>query len=145
MDPISIIGTAGAVANIIDVVAKTINTIRKLADEYKEADLRFLSLVSQLSALRAAFDEIREWMDSDLVGDPHHQLVMDLDVSISCCRLLVGKIEAMMTELRENDDGKLDVPSRVKLVFSKKHIDGLQKLIEQQTSALSLLLTACNL
>jgi hypothetical protein len=144
MDPVSIIGTAGAVANIIDVVAKAINTIRELAAEYKEADLRFLCLASQLTALRAAFDKIYEWIDSDLVGDPHHQLVMDLDVSMSCCRLLVGNIEAMLTELRKEDDGKLDVTSKVKLIFSKKNINGLQKLIEQQTGALTLLLTACN-
>src|SRR4051812_5694852 len=122
MDPISIIGTAGALANIIDVVVKTINTIRELAGEYKEADFRFLTLVSQLTALRAAFDKIYEWMGSDLVDDPYHQLVMDLDVSMSCCRLLLGKIEAILNELREND-GKLDVSSKVKLVFSKRNLD----------------------
>lgn len=144
MDPISIIGTAGSIANIIDVVGKIINTIRELTDEYKEADLRFMTLVTQLTALRAAFKKIQEWMDSDLVGDPYHQLVMDLDISMSCCRLLAGKIEAMLIELREEEEGKLDVSSKVKLVFSKRNLDGLQKFITQQTAALTLLLTACN-
>src|ERR1700759_2127439 len=144
MDPISIIGTAGTVANIIDIVAKTIHAIRELADKYKEADLAFLPLLSQLTALRAAFNKIHEWMVSDLVEDPYHQLVMDLDVSISCCRVLVGKIEAMLLELRAEDNGKLEVRSKVKLIFSTKKIERLQKLIEQQIGALILLLTACN-
>ncbi|SRR6266480_3785159 len=77
VDPISLIGTAGSVANIIDVVTKTIDTIRELANEYnftsnKDADLRFFSLVSQLTALRAAFDKILERMDMDL-SDPHQR------------------------------------------------------------------------
>ena len=143
VDPISLIGTAGSVANIIEVVAKAINTVRELVNEYKDADLRFLSLVSQLTALRAAFDKILEWMDLD-IGDPHHQLVMDLDVPMSCCRMLVGRIDDMLAELRQEDDGKLDFSSKVKLVFGSKNIDGIQKLIEQQTGALTLLLTACS-
>src|SRR5215469_8623861 len=102
VDPISLIGTAGSVVNIIDVVAKTINTIRELANAYKDADLRFFSLVSQLTALRAAFDKILEWIDLD-IGDPHHQLVMDLDLSMSCSRMLVGKIDDMLAELRQED------------------------------------------
>jgi len=145
VDPISLIGTAGSVANIIDVVAKTIDTIRELANEYKDADLRFFSLVSQLTALRAAFDKILEWMGMDMdPGDPHHQLIMDLDLSMTCCRMLVGKIDDMLAELRQEDDGKLDFASKVKLVFGSKNINGIQKLIEQQTGALTLLLTACN-
>lgn len=143
VDPISLIGTAGSVANIIDLVAKTVNTIRELANEYKIADLQFFSLVSQLTALRAAFDKILEWMDSDL-GDPHHQLVMDIDLSMSCCRMLIGKIDDMLAELRQVDNGKLDFSSKVKLVFGSKNIESIQKLIERQTGALTLLLTACN-
>jgi guanine nucleotide-binding protein G(i) subunit alpha len=144
MDPISIIGTARSVYGVIEVVAKTITAIRDLADEYKKADIRFAGLISQLIALRAAFDKISEWIKSDLVGDPYYQLVMDLDVSISCCRLVTSEIEAVIAELRKDEGGKLKVQSKVKLVFKRKNIDGLQKSLEQQTNALTLLLTACN-
>jgi guanine nucleotide-binding protein G(i) subunit alpha len=83
-------------------------------------------------------------MESDLVGDPYYQLVMDLDVSMSCCRLVMGEIEAMIAELRKDEGGKLDVQSKVKLVLGRKNMDGLQKSVERQTNALTLLLTACN-
>jgi hypothetical protein len=142
-DPISIIGTFGAVANIIDVVGKTISTIRELRDEWKEADLTFLSLAAQLTALKAALTKIKEWTDNEL-GESHHQLVMDLDVSMSCCRMLIGKINILLSKLHQTADETLDFSSKVKLVFGSKTIDDVQKLIEQQTSALTLLLTACN-
>ncbi|EXJ67286.1 guanine nucleotide-binding protein subunit alpha, other [Cladophialophora psammophila CBS 110553] len=104
-DPISIIGTVGLVANIIDVVGKTNSTIRELRNDWKEADLTFLSLTTQLTALRAALIKIKEWMDSDL-GDARYH--------------------------------------KAKLALGGKNVDNIQKLIEQQTSALTLLLTACN-
>ena len=142
-DAISIIGTVGAVANIIDVVDKTISTFCDLQNKWKEADLTFLSLVAQLTALRAALTKIKQWADNDL-GDPHYQLVMDLDISMSCCRMLIGKIDVLLSELHQTADETLDFSSKVKLVFRSKNIDDVQKLIEQQTSALTLLLTACN-
>jgi hypothetical protein len=142
-DPISIIGTFGAAANIVDVIGKTISTIRELRDEWKEADLTFLSLAAQLTALKAALTKIKEWTDNEF-GDPHHQLVMDLDVSMSCCRMLIGKIDLLLSKLHHTGDETLDFSSKVKLVFGNKNIDDVQKLIEQQTSALTLLLTACN-
>jgi len=142
-DAISIIGTVGAVANIIDVVDKTISTFCDLQNKWKEADLTFLSLVAQLTALRAALTKIKQWADNDL-GDPHYQLVMDLDISMSCCRMLIGKINILLPKLHQTADETLDFSSKVKLVFGSKNIDDVQKLIEQQTSALTLLLTACN-
>ena len=142
-DPISIIGTFGAVANIIEVVSKTISTIREIRDEWNEADLTFLSLAAQLTALKAALTKIKEWTDNEF-GDPHHQLVMDLDVSMSCCRMLIGKIDILLSELHQTANKTLDFSSKVKLVFGSKTIDDVQKLIEQQTSALTLLLTVCN-
>ena len=65
-DPITIIGTVGAVANIIELVSKTINSIRDLRGKWKEADLAFLSLASQLTTLRAALTKIQEWSDDEL-------------------------------------------------------------------------------
>jgi hypothetical protein len=141
-DPISIIGTFGAAANIIEVLGKTISTIRELRDEWKEADLTYLSLAAQLTALKAALTKIKEWTDNEL-GDPHHQLVMDLDVSMSCLRMLIGKIDTLLSKLHQTADETLDLSSKVKLVFGNKNIDDVQKLIERQTSALTFLLTAC--
>jgi len=142
-EAIAVIGTAGSVANVIDVLSNTIATIRELRNEWKEADLTFLCLVSQLAALRAALTKIKEWADVD-IPDLHHQLVMDLDTSMSCCRILISKIEGRISELHQTPDEKLDFSSKMKIVFGSKGMDDLQKSIERQTNALTLLLVACN-
>jgi hypothetical protein len=142
-EAIAVIGTAGTIANIIDILGKTINTIRELRNGWKEADFTFLCLVSQLGALRAALTKIKEWADVDM-ADPHHQLLMDLDTSMSCCRILISKIDDRMSELHQSPDETLDFSSKMKIVFGSKSMDDLQKMIERQTNALTLLLTACN-
>ncbi|KAL4785438.1 hypothetical protein BJX76DRAFT_324643 [Aspergillus varians] len=50
-DPVSIIGTAGALVNVIQIVSQTILAIRDLQSDWSDADFTFLSLASQLSAL----------------------------------------------------------------------------------------------
>lgn len=142
-DPISIIGTAGAVANIIDVLAKTIGTIHEVHQQWKNADFTFIDLIAQLTALKAALTKIQEWADTDL-ADQHHQLVMDLDVSVTCCRMLVGEVGAQINDLHSTSKGSLDQGSRIKLVFGNSKMEDLQKMIERQTNALTLLLSACN-
>lgn len=143
-DPITIIGSVGALANIIGVVTKSVQSILDLKDRWKEADLTLLSLASQLGVLKTALIQIREWMNNDLEGDPYHQLVMDLDVSVQCCELLVAKIDMLLGELGNKIDEPLDFASIVKLVFQEKNIDDVQKMLGQQISALNLLLNACN-
>lgn len=144
MEPISIIGAVGAMANIIDVVTRSIKHMSELRDRWKNADLTLLSLASQLTALRGALSKIQAWMETGLDGDPHHQLIMDLDVSIKCCQLLAGKIEALVEDLSHDFDKPREFSSIVKQVFNVKSIDDVQKLLDQQTNALTLLLTACN-
>jgi hypothetical protein len=45
--------------------------------------------------------------------------------------------------LHGNHQG-VDFSSKVKLVFGNKGVDDVQKMLEQQTAALALVLTACN-
>ena len=59
-DPISIIGTIGALANIIDVVAKSISTLHILHSRWKQADFTLINLISQLSAFKAGLNKIQE-------------------------------------------------------------------------------------
>lgn len=140
-DPITIIGTAGAAANVLSALTSTIDTFRKLWIEWRDADFVFLNLIAQLTALRAAVDKIHKWILADT--EAHHQLIMDLDLSLYCCQMLFEKIDSRLSELCLNDDG-LDSLSKIKLIFGGKSVDNIQKMIEQQTNALTLLLTACN-
>lgn len=141
-DPISIIGAVGAIASIIDIISKSVKSLNEISHQWKEADLTCLSLAAQLTTMRAALAKIKEWTDDGLEG-AHHQLIMDLDVSISCCRLLVLKIDGLLPDLTELTEGGLDFSSKMTLVFGNRNIFDVQKLIERQTGALTLLLAAC--
>lgn len=114
-----------------------------LHDRWKDADLTIINLMSQLTALRAALNKIAEWVSSDLAGVPqHHQLVMDLGDSISCCRALMKSMNEHLLGL-DWDDGSLDLGSKIRVIFNSKASNDFQTFIQRQTSALTLLLMAC--
>ncbi|KAH8710057.1 hypothetical protein GQ44DRAFT_776823 [Phaeosphaeriaceae sp. PMI808] len=137
------IGCVGAICNLIECISKIISTIADLTHKWLEAELHILSLTSQLTALRAATTKIQEWMCRDL-QDIHHQLAMDLDISVKCCRLLIIRVESFFSDLASLAEKPLDFSNRFKVVFGSTGPESIQKLIERQTSALTLLLTACN-
>jgi hypothetical protein len=140
---IAVIGTIGAVCNIVDAINKTISLIGDVRSRWKTADLTLLSLASQLTALRAALTEIQKWLELN-TEDMHHQLTMDLDVSLSCCRLLASELEAHFSRLNTITDNPLSITGKMRVVVGGQSADDIQKFIEHQTSSLTLLLTACN-
>jgi guanine nucleotide-binding protein G(i) subunit alpha len=143
MDPISIIGTAGAIANILDIISKTISAIRQLREEWNEADFRFLSLTTQLTALRNALVTIQAWIGTE-IDDLYHQFVIDLDNSISCCKILIGKIDAILSSLHRTPFETLNFSGKEKVVFGGRSINDVWNMIQNQTSAFTLLLAAVN-
>jgi len=142
-DPISIFGAAASVISIIDVLARTIGTIHSLMGQWNDADLALLSLTSQLAALRAALEKIKEWME-DGIDELHHQLVLDLGTSINCCQMLASKIYSELAELQKSPSGSLATAAKAKFLLKSNGMTELQSMIDRQTSSLTLLLTACN-
>jgi guanine nucleotide-binding protein G(i) subunit alpha len=143
MDPISIIETAGAIANILDVISKTISAIRQLREEWNEADFRFLSLTTQLTALRNALVTIQAWISTE-IDDLYHRFVIDFDNSISCCKTLIGKTDAILSSLHRTPSETLNFSGKAKLVFGGRSINDVWNMIQTQTSACTLLLTDMN-
>jgi hypothetical protein len=140
---LAVIGTIGAVCNIVDVIGKTMSVIGELQSRWKTADLGLLSLVSQLTALRAALTQIERWLENN-TEHMHHQLTMDLDISLSCCRLLATELEAFFTQLHASPDHALTAMGKIRVVLGRQGANDIQKFIEHQVSSLTLLLTACN-
>ena len=140
-DPVTIIGTASAAANVLSVLTSTIDIFHRFRIEWKNADFMFLNLIAQLTALRAAVNKIQEWILAET--EAHHQLIMDLDLSLHCCQMLIGKMNSKLSELCLDDEG-LDFVGKIKFLFGGKSVDSIQKMIERQTNALTLLLAACN-
>lgn len=136
--PIKAAEAGGTILGIIDMITRSITMLRDIQNQ--DADVYFIisSITAQLTTLRAALANIREWAESESI-ETHHQLVMDLGDTISCCGMLMERLNAEVSKLQA------DVSARVKAAFSRKSIDNLQNLqnmIERQASALNLLITA---
>lgn len=142
-EALAVIGTAGTVANIIDIVVRTIVAINDLRSAWTEADLTLLCLGTELGALRSALARIQDWVCTDDAA-LHHLFVMDLDNSVACCRLIMSKIDCEISKLKHCPDGSLSLTGKARFVFGKKGMEELESLVQRQTSALMLLLTACN-
>ena len=135
---------------IKDVLSRTIKSLRDLRDQWMDADLTVLNLISQLTALRAALNKISEWISSDLSkSSQHYQLIMDLEDSMSCCRVLVKSMDDYVSRIdwkamNGSSGHSLDTRSRIRVILEDKNVADFQKYVERQTNALTVLLTACN-
>ncbi|KAF5530989.1 GNA-3 g alpha subunit GNA-3 [Fusarium mexicanum] len=142
-DPLSIIGTAGAIANIIDVLTKTITTVCDMRQAWKVADLAVFAFENQLNLLKLALFEIQKWTESRS-NDQSHQLVMQVDSCVTCCRLLIGKIDGEVSQFQKTTAGDLELGSKLSFLFKTKDMEQIQRMVDQQTHTLTLLLSACN-
>jgi chlorite dismutase len=106
-DPLSITGAAASVASIVKLLGKTVGALHTLHGCRKEADFTFANLITQLTALKAAVSKLQEWMDTDM-DEPHHQLVMDLEASVTYCRMLVRRMDSEAEDLQQNSGTGLD-------------------------------------
>ncbi|KAF4334710.1 GNA-3 g alpha subunit GNA-3 [Fusarium beomiforme] len=93
-DPLSIIGTAGAIANIVDALSKTITTVCDMRQAWKIADVAVFAFENQLNLLKYALCKIQKWAESKTDGQSH-QLVMLVDNCVTCCRLLIALRNAL--------------------------------------------------
>ena len=137
-DPLTVIG---AVASTVQIIA--VSALDTLRAQWQSSDIALLSLTSQLGALSAALSKIQEWMQSG-IEEIHHQLVMDLSTSITCCKMLATKLYAEINDLQRAPDGSLLTTAKARFVFKRSGIGELQNMVDRQTAALTLLLTACN-
>ena len=145
MDPATIVGVTGAIVGMVDVLARSVKSLYALQNRWTHAQMTVSSLVSQLTALKTALGKMREWIASDLSNAAqHHQLVIDLEDSIACCQMLVQNVERTVLTLERSADNKLNTKSKAQIVFGDKAMDDFQRAIASQTSALTLLLMACN-
>ncbi|RGP78862.1 hypothetical protein FLONG3_3061 [Fusarium longipes] len=143
-DPLTIIGTAGAIANIIDVLTKTITVVFDMRQAWKIADLTVLSFENQLNLLLFALCEIQKWAAFKSDGQSP-QLGMQVDKCVAYCRLLIAKIDQEVSQFEKTISGELEFSSKLTLLFKTKEMEQINRMVDQQTQALTLLLSACNI
>ncbi|KAH7247273.1 uncharacterized protein BKA55DRAFT_540604 [Fusarium redolens] len=110
---------------------------------WKIADLTILTFENQLGLLRFALCEIQKWAGSES-DERSPQLVMQVDSCVTCCRLLIGKIDHEVSQFEKTAAGNLELGSKLALLFKTKDMEQIQRMVDQQTHTLTLLLSACN-
>ena len=145
MDGLSAISLAGSIVGIVDVATRSISALRKIQERWKAADLTVSVLIGQLTTLKAALNQISQWVSMRLTGSSqHHQLVIDLEAAIQSCRLLILLLDEHLNKLEWNASHRLDFESRVKTVLQDCNIKECANHLSNQSVALNLLLTALN-
>ena len=92
-----VVSVAASVIGIVDVITRSVNSLLDLQTRFKKADLTVSLLIGQLSTLKAALNQISEWITTSLITVPqHHQLVMDLTVSLKSCKFLILLLDERM-------------------------------------------------
>ena len=145
MDPISIVGLAGSIVSIVDVIAKSIQNLRELQQRWKAADLTVNSLIGQLFTLKTALNQIQTWMSSSLSKEPQNdQLVANLGHSLDSCSYLVTFMYDHLLLLDWTEANNLTLASKIRAVFHDSEVKDCAVYLDRQVNALNLLLTALN-
>ena len=145
MDPVSAIGLAGSVLSIIDVLGRSLSSLLDLQARYNRANLTLSLLIGQLSTLKAALNQISEWIDKSLDTIPaHQQLVIDLTTSLECCKVLILIMNDRMGIPESNHGSALTSMGKVQFLWEKQELNEYINLLSNQINALNLLLTALN-
>ena len=141
MDPVSATGLAGSVIGLIDVAARSISALRALQRRWKAADLTITLLISQLMTLRAALNQIEEWITASPNANQHYQLIIDLGASLESCEILLLFIDGKLNELDWSDNNVLSFESRIKIALQDTAVKECATHLANQSMALNLLLT----
>lgn len=137
------IGLAGSVVSIVDILAKSVNFLLNLQTKYKQADLTVSLLIGQLSTLKAALNQISEWITSSLVAvSQHEQLVSDLTISIEGCKVLVLALDDRINSFDRNADHTLNSRGKAQLLWEENGTTDYLNHLSNHINALNLLLTA---
>jgi hypothetical protein len=85
-EAMAVLGAVSASASIVMSITKTIRELSDLRQRYKEADTTIRLLISQLSAVKAALLQIRDWADSMFIDTTiQPQLSQDFRIAIDGC------------------------------------------------------------
>ena len=143
MDPVSAIGIAGSVVSIIDVISRSLGSLLDLQARYKRANLTLSLLIGQLSTLKAALNQISEWIAERLHAIPaHQQLIIDLTTSLECCKVLILMINDRIGIPERKEDSTLNRLGKVQFLWEEQGLNDYLSHLNNQINALNLLLTA---
>ncbi|TGO36003.1 hypothetical protein BHYA_0138g00160 [Botrytis hyacinthi] len=142
MDPISILSLTGSVFTTEKVITSLITNLVTLKSKYKSASLMASHLIGQLTTIKAALDEVSNWIATFLQrADRNEQLIVNLESSLESCNVFLLMLEDHITRLDQNGIDR-QLKGKVKLLWNESEIKELNNYLNGEINALNLLLTA---
>ncbi len=143
MEIIGLLSTAGTIATTITI---TIKTLSELRGQYKDAELRIRLLIVELSTVKSALNQIKDW--SDYLDDTHKQadVVNGLKVSLDGCDLamnaLADEVKQLVGDTTPEAGLNPGFRAKTRYAWSESNLQEHQNRLRAQIAALQLLLEA---
>lgn len=119
MDPVSILTLTGTVFTTGKFITSLITNLVKLKSKYKSASLMASHLIGQLTTIKAALDEVSNWIATSLQGaDRNEQLIFNLESSLESCHVFLLMLEDHITRLDQNGIDR-QLKGKVKLLWNE--------------------------
>lgn len=127
-----------AVVTLLASVGTLTKRLHDAKSKYNDVGLYTATVTSQLSLIRAALDQIKEWrarVSSD--SESSKQLDEDLDTSLKCCAILIAVITTKLGEC----DAEPGMKERINYIWHEDILKEYVSNLDGQIRALQLLLT----
>lgn len=141
MDPVSAIGVAASVINIIDACTRGFSSLLGLQSRYQQTDLAIRMLLSQLSTLKAALAQISEWIQTSFDIFPYEHR-FDLQMSLDGSKFLVEALHDRFISSEQETGNSARIGQKMKFLWEERERVTFQTMINHQIGALNLFLTA---
>ncbi len=147
MDPASIVGLISASGTIVSAITLTVKGLSDIRGKYAGADLRIRLLIGQLSTVKSALNQIRDWVEYNLVDSPTQaELVEGLNVSLDGCKaamdVLAEEVTGLVGDASPGSRLNPTFRTRAKYVWNESSMKDHQDRLHAQVAALQLLLQA---
>ncbi|KAJ5942684.1 hypothetical protein N7516_002852 [Penicillium verrucosum] len=146
MDPISAIGFASAIVQILGALTSTIHGLHELHGKFSDADFTIHSLIQELSCIQAALTSLKEWhqlSSSDMMVSEefNEQLV----TAMGGCQIIMEVLSEDVKSLVHGSryDGTVGFRLRIRAIWKEDIMKGHQEKLHAQVMALQLLLQVC--
>lgn len=139
-DPLTILGGLASIGQIVHSVAGLVKSLHEIRESYNNVALNITLVTSQLTTVRAALEALQTWRDGDTTEtEASRQLDKDLDLSLSCCAILITVITGKLIESGYTPEAGRR--QKIKYVWLEDTLKEYVSNLEGQVRALQLLLT----
>lgn len=146
MPSMEVFGAVVGAVQLTQVITDTLKALSRLKGQLGNADLTIRSLISELSTMKSAINQIDDLClhDSDAVNHPEYR--QNLSVAVDGCKTTMDILLADVSELADSisydSNANLGLKERLKIVLGDDRMKDNQKSLRDQISALNLLLQA---